>query len=177
MKRLQRRVSRKVRGSKNRKKAVHLLAVQHARVVNMRVDFLHKLSRTMTQRYGFIAVEDLNINEMVHNHRLAKYITDASWNAFIKMLEYKAVASGSILMKVNPRNTSKTCSRCGYVAEMSLRQRMFSCPVCGFACDRDLNASINILKVGQGLPEPNAGGHGVRPPSSVVAVVDEPGTR
>jgi putative transposase len=176
LKRLQRRVSRKVKESHNRKKTVHLLAIQHVKVVNMRMDFLHKLSRAMTERYNFIAVEDLNVNGMVHNHFLAKYITDASWNVFIKMLEYKAVASGSILIKVNPRNTSRTCSRCGAVAEKSPYQRMFSCSVCGFACDRDLNASINILKVGQDLSEPNARGHSVRPPSSVVAVVDEPGT-
>jgi len=173
--RLQRRVSRKIKGSKNRRKAIHLLAVQHLKVANQRTDFLHKLSKEITQKYGFIAVEKLNINGMVKNHHLAKHITDASWDTFIRMLEYKAVTSGSRLVKINPRNTSKTCSKCGAIADISLNQRQFNCPACGFVCHRDLNASINILKVGRDSPEPNACGHGVRP-SHLKAVVDEAGT-
>jgi putative transposase len=174
LKRLQRSVSRKVKGSKNRRKAIHLLAVQHIKVANQRIDFLHKTSRLMTQKYGFIAVEDLSINNMVRNHHLAKHISDASWGVFIRMLEYKAVTSGSTLVKINPKDTSRTCSKCGAIADMPLNQRMFRCVVCGFVCHRDLNASINILRVGQGLPEPYACGHDVRPPS--VAFVDESGT-
>lgn len=175
LKRLQRSVSRKIKGSRNRRKAIHLLAVQHVRIANQRTDFLHKLSRNIVQQYGFIAVENLNIKGMVRNHCLAKHISDASWSEFIRYLEYKAVMSGSKLVKVDPRNTSKTCSKCGAVAEMPLNQRQFSCPNCGFVCHRDLNASINILKVGQGLPELNARGHDVRP-SHLKAVMDEAGT-
>ena len=159
LKRLQRKVSRKVKGSRNRRKAIHLLAVQHVKVTNQRNDFLHKLSRTIVQHYGFIAVEDINVNGMLHTHRLAKHISDASWDAFIRMLEYKAVTSGSRLVKINSRNTSKTCSRCGTITDMPLNQRQFSCPQCGFVCHRDLNASINILKVGRDSPEPKARGH------------------
>jgi putative transposase len=175
LKRLQRKVSRKIKGSRNRKKAIHLLAVQHVKVANQRNDFMHKTSRMLVNKYSFIAVEKLNVNGMVKNHHLAKHISDASWDAFIRMLEYKAVTSGSRLVKVNPRNTSKTCSRCGAIIGMPLNQRQFNCSVCGFVCHRDLNAAINILKVGRDSPEPNARGHDVRP-SSVKAVVDEAGT-
>ena len=175
LKLLQRRVSRKKKSSKNRRKARFLLAKQHINVANQRLDFLHKLSHSLTERYSFIAVEDLNIRGMIHNNYLAKHISDASWNTFVNMLEYKAVTSGSTLVKVNPRNTSKTCSNCGAVAGMPLKQREYRCDVCGFVCHRDLNASINILKIGQDLPESNACGHDVRP-SSLKAVVVEAGT-
>jgi putative transposase len=174
LKLLQRRVNRKKKGSKNRRKAIHNLAVQHVKVNNQRTDFLHKLSRNITQRYGFISVEDLNIKGMVQNHWLAKSINDASWSNFIRMLEYKAVTSGSILVKVNPRNTSKTCSRCGTIVDMPLNKRIFNCPNCGFISHRDTNASFNILKVGQDLSEPNACEHIVSP--SLKADVDETGT-
>jgi len=174
LKLLQRRVSRKKKGSKNRRKARFLLARQHINVANQRLDFLHKLSHSLTERYGFIAVENLNINGMVHNHHLAKHISDASWNSFIQMLSYKAIVSGGQLVKVNPRNTSKTCSNCGAVADIPLKQREYQCGVCGFVCHRDLNASINILKIGLDEPESNACGHDVRP--SLKAIVVESGT-
>ena len=175
LKLLQRRVSRKKKGSKNRRKACFILAKQHIKVSNQRFDFLHKLSRSLTERYGFIAVENLNIKGMVKNHHLAKHISEASWGNFIRMLEYKAIASGSTLVKVNPRNTSKTCSNCGAIADMPLNKREYRCSVCGYVCHRDLNASFNILKIGQDLPESNACGHDVRP-SSLKAVVVEAGT-
>jgi putative transposase len=158
LKLLQRRLSRKVKGSANRRKARFRLAKQHIKVVNQRSDFLHKLSHRLTKTYSFIAVEDLNIRGMVRNHHLAKYITDASWNTFIRNLEYKAVTSGSELVKINPRNTSKTCSNCGTIIEMPLNKREFHCPSCGLSCHRDLNASINILKVGTDCAELNACG-------------------
>ena len=145
---LQRRVSRKKKGSKNREKSKHLLARQHLKVSNQRLDFLHKLSHELTKNNKTIVVEDLNIKGMTRNHYLAKYISDASWNSFIHMLEYKAVTSGSTLIKVNPRNTSKTCSNCGAIADIPLNQREYRCSVCGFVCHRDFNASINILKIG-----------------------------
>ena len=172
---LQRRVSRKKKSSKNRRKARFLLAKQHIKVSNQRLDFLHKLSHSLTERYGFIAVEDLNINNMVKNHHLAKHISDASWGNFIKMLEYKAVTSGSTLVKVSPMNTSKTCSNCGAIADMPLNKREYRCSVCGFVCHRDINASFNILKIGLDKPESNACGHDVRP-SPLKAVVVEAGT-
>ena len=172
LKLLSRQLSRKKKGSKNRIKSKHLLAKQHLKVSNQRQDFLHKLSRELVNSHSFIAVEDLDIDSMIHNHHLAKHISDASWNTFVSMLEYKAVTSGSTLVKVNPRNTSKTCSNCGAIADILLKQREYRCSVCGFVCHRDINASINILKIGQGLPESNACGHDVRPSLSEAVVVE-----
>jgi putative transposase len=153
LKMLQRRLSRKVKGSANRRKARFRLAKQHLKVANQRSDFLHKLSRTITNKFAIINVEKLNITSMLKSHLLAKSIGDASWNTFIRNLEYKAVTSGSELVKVNARNTSKTCSECGTVIKMPLAKRKFSCPKCGFVCHRDLNASINILNGMGGLPK------------------------
>jgi len=175
LKRLQRRLSRKKKGSVNRRKAKFRLAKQHIKVANQRIDFMHKLSHKLTQSYSFIAVEDLNIKSMLGNHWLAKSISDASWNSFVQMLSYKAVTCGGQLVKVNPRNTSKTCSKCGKIVDMPLSKRTFHCPNCGFVCHRDLNASINILKVGQDLPKLNACEDTVRP-SLLKARVVEAGT-
>ncbi len=171
---LQRRLSRKVKGSVNRKKLRFILAKQHIKVANQREDFLHKLAYRMTKSYSFIAVEDLNVKAMIKTHWLAKSITDASWNKFIQMLSYKAITSGGQLVKVNPRGTSMTCSKCGTITEMPLSKREFLCPSCGFACHRDLNSAYNILKVGMDYAKPNACEHNVRPTS--LAVVDEAGT-
>lgn len=153
LKLLQRRLSRKKKGSANRRKARFKLSKQHIKVTNQRTDFLHKLSHRIAKSYSFIAVEDLNVKSMLNNHWLAKSISDASWSNFIRCLEYKAVTSGSKLVKVNPRNTSKTCSKCETITEMPLSKREFLCPNCGFACHRDLNSAYNILRIGQDLPE------------------------
>jgi len=144
LKRLHRKLSRKKKGSKNRFKARFRLAKQYIKVTDQRTDFLHKLSKSMAIRYGSIVVEDLKIKNMVKNHHLAKSISDASWSSFIQMLSYKAVISGGQLVKVNPRNTSKTCSECGTIMDMPLSKREFKCSHCGFVCHRDLNASLNI---------------------------------
>lgn len=144
LKRLQRKLSRKKKGSANRRKARFRLAVQHIKVANQRNDFLHKLSRTLTLKYAKIAIEDLNIKSMVHNHFLAKSISDASWSVFIQMLSYKAVICGGQIIKVNPRGTSKTCSQCGTVIDMPLGKREFKCPSCGFVCHRDHNSALEI---------------------------------
>lgn len=152
---LQRRVSRKNKGSRNRGKAIHRLAVQHLKVSNQRSDFLHKISKKLTTKYNAIVVENLNIKNMLGNHCLAKHIGDASWNMLIQMLSYKAVTCGGQIIKVSARNTSKTCSKCGTKVDMPLAKRKFICPSCGFVCHRDLNASNNIL-VRADCPEPNA---------------------
>jgi len=174
---LQRRLSRKVKGSANRRKAKFRLAKQHLRVANQRSDFLHKLSRKLASRYNIIAVEDLNVKSMLQTHWLAKSITDASWNSFINMLSYKEVALGGQCLK-NPRTRGSThrCSRCGQWVDMPLSERKFSCPKCFNVLHRDLNASINHLNdtVGTDCSKPNACGHNVRP--SLRAVVVEAGT-
>jgi len=166
LKLLQRGLSRKVKGSANRRKAKFRLAKQYLRVANQRSDFLHKLSRKLASRYNTIAVEDLNVKSMLQTHWLAKGITDASWNSFINMLSYKEVALGGQCLK-NPRTRGSThrCSRCGQWVDMPLSERKFSCPKCFNVLHRDLNASINHLNdtVGTDCSKPNACGHNVRP--------------
>lgn len=154
LKLLDRRLSRKKKGSKNRAKARFRLAKQHLKVSNQRTDFLHKLSHRLTKSYSFIAVEDLKIGDMINNyHHLAKHIGDASWGIFFNMLSYKEVALGGQFIKRNPRKTSCTCSKCGTITEMPLSKKEFLCPKCGLYCHRDLNASINILNGMGGLPK------------------------
>ena len=143
LKKLHKNLSRTKKNSKNRFKAKILLSRQYVKVTNQRNDFLHKESRKIANEYSKIVVENLKIKNMVKNHKLAKHINDASWNSFIQMLSYKAVDCGGQIIKVNPRNTSKTCSNCGNIQEMPLSKRTFKCLKCGFTCDRDLNASIN----------------------------------
>ncbi len=160
LKLLQRRLSRKKKGSKNRRKARFKLARQHIKVANQRTDFLHKLSRSLAFKYSVIAVENLNIKSMLKNHWLAKSISDASWNSFIQMLSYKEVKFGGQLLK-NPktRGSSHRCSKCGEWVDMPLSKRIFKCS-CGNVLHRDLNASINHLNdtVGTDCSKPNACG-------------------
>ena len=132
----QRKLSRKKKGSENRKKQILRLAKLHQRLTNQRDDFLHKLSRFYVDAYDFISIEDLNIRGMAKNRHLAQSILDASWSKFFRMVECKAEIAGTGLSKVNPRGTSKEHKY-------------------GMEIDRDYNASINILErglLGQGLP-------------------------
>ncbi len=175
LKLLGRRLSRKKKGSNNRNKARFRLAKQHIKVVNQRTDFQHKLSRSLSFQYSIIAVEDLNIKSLIPDNYLAKHINDASWSRFIQMLSYKAVISGGQLIKVNPRNTSKTCSNCGTIIEMPLSKRTFKCPKCGIVLHRDLNASINIQDRAGLARISTPVGDTVRP-SSLKARVVEAGT-
>ena len=145
---LQRRLSRKVKGSNNRKKAMIKVAKCHLYVFNQRNDFLHKISYNLTEKYCFIGVEKLNINNMLKNHCLAKSISDASWGKFISYLSYKAVKCGGQVVKNNKtKGSSHRCSQCGfYVKDMSLSKRIFECPSCKYIEHRDLNAANNHLK-------------------------------
>lgn len=145
-------LSRKKKGSNNKAKQRIKVARAHEKITNQRDDFLHKLSRYYADNYCFIAVEDLQIAGMVRNHCLAKSISDASWSKFIQMLEYKAESAGVRVVKVEPRYTTQKCSQCGETTRKSLSMRTHKCK-CGFIADRDYNAALNILKVGQGLPE------------------------
>lgn len=144
IKKLHRRVSRKKKGSHNRLKAQLRLARGYLRVKNQRDDFLHKTSAQLTDTFAAIVVEQLSITNMVKQKYLAKHIHDASWHRFIQMLSYKAVTRGGKLIKVNPRNTSTTCSSCGQRELMPLHQRTFSCSSCTLVLDRDYNAALNI---------------------------------
>jgi len=175
----QRRLSRKKKGSSNRRKARFRVARLHQRIFNQRQDFLHKISFTLIKQFKIISVEKLTIKNMIKNHYLAKSINDASWGYFIQMLSYKVEKTGGQLIKVNPRNTSRTCSKCGNVQDMPLANREFKCLTCDFVCHRDLNASIVIDMAGQAKissSEENACGLDVSP-SSVKAVEVEAGTK
>lgn len=122
LKRAQRELSRKEKGSRNRERVRRKLAKLHAKVRNQRMDFLHKQSRKLVNTYSLIAVEELNIKGMVKNHHLAKSISDAGWGEFISMLEYKAGEAGTKLVKVNPSGTSQKCSRCGMTVPKELSE-------------------------------------------------------
>ena len=141
----QKQLSKKIKGSSNRNKTRLTVAKLHKHISNQRKDFQHKVSRNIIDNYGYIAVEDLQIKNMVKNHKLSKSISDASWGQFISFLNYKAEEAGCYLEKVNPRNTSKECSVCGYIyKDMDLSIRNWICPICHTEHDRDVNASINI---------------------------------
>jgi putative transposase len=146
LKRMQRSVSRKKRGSNRRKKAVRKLARLHEHVANQRKDYAHKLSRHLVNHFGLIAFEDLHTIGMVKNHNLAKSIADAGWHQFVQFTKYKAESAGRIVKQVDPRNTSQHCSNCGEVVKKELKERIHRCPHCDFVADRDVNAAINILQ-------------------------------
>ncbi|HOI57410.1 MAG: RNA-guided endonuclease TnpB family protein [Methanoculleus sp.] len=145
---LQQRVSRKVKGSKNRKKAIQQLARCHEKVANQRNEFLHNLSNRIVSENQAIAVESLNVAGMQKNHCLARSISDASWSTFFTMLEYKCRKYGKTLLKIGRfEPSSKICSTCGYLKrDLTLSHREWVCPDCGTHHDRDINAAINIKK-------------------------------
>jgi len=152
LKTAQRKVSRRKKGSQRRRAAVTLLAKQHQTVKRARLDFAHKTANSLIERFDTIAVEDLQIRNMVRNHHLAKSISDAGWGTFVNILSFKAESAGRIVTKVNPAYTSQDCSGCGERVPKKLSQRKHICPHCGLELHRDTNAARNIIKKGSGRP-------------------------
>ncbi len=149
LKRKQRQLSRKKKGSKNREKAKQKLQRQHDHVANQRKDHLHKVSRSLVDRYDLICMEDLQVKGMMKNHHLAKAIGNASWGKLTTYFEYKTKRVGKRLIKVPPHHTSPICSSgCGTLVKKSLSERTHKCPTCGLEIDRDVNAAINIVHRG-----------------------------
>ena len=154
LRREQRRLSRKQKGSHNRNKQRIKVALVHEKITNQRNDFLQKQSTMLVRENQTICIEDLNVRGMLHNHKLAKSIASVSWSNFFTMLEYKAAWYGNDVIKVPTfYPSSQTCRCCGYknplVKDLSVRK--WKCPVCGAVHDRDKNASTNILNIGISL--------------------------
>ena len=143
----QRRVARRKKGSSRRRKAVLLLQRAHVLIRNQRADFHHKLSRELVNENGLIAVEDLNVKGLAGG-MLAKSVNDAGWSNFINMLAYKAESAGRILIKVDPRGTSQTCT-CGATVRKTLADRWHLCLSCGLSANRDhVSAQVILAKAG-----------------------------
>jgi putative transposase len=149
LKRSQRRVSRRVKGSKNRGKARQILGKRHLKISRQRKDHAVKLARCVVQSNDLIAYEDLRIKNMVKNHCLAKSINDASWYQFRVWVEYFAKVFKRVTVAVNPQYTSQECSSCGEVVKKTLSTRTHAC-LCGCVMDRDENAALIILSRGLG---------------------------
>jgi len=150
-------LSQKKKGSRNRFKAKLKLARAYEKFGNSRLDFLHKTSCSLVNRYSLISLENLNIKGMVQE-RFGKQINDAGWGMLVNMLCYKAESAGCKVVFVDPANTTKECSRCKAIVPKALWEREHRCPSCGLVLDRDLNASINILNRTVGHTEINACG-------------------
>lgn len=146
LRRAQRKVSRRKKGSVRRRKAVQLLARLHAHIKQQRADFHHKVSRTLVNSYGLIAVEDLNTKGLASG-MFAKSVRDAGWSAFIMKLAYKAESADRQLIKVDPRGTSQTCL-CGASTPKTLSQRWHHCSACGLSAARDHVSAQLILARG-----------------------------
>lgn len=147
LKRSQRLVSRKVKGSANRRKARVILGKRHLKISRQRKDHAIKLARCVITSNDVVVYEDLRVSNMVKNHCLAKSISDASWYQFRVFLEYFGKVFGRITIAVNPAYTSQECSSCGAIVKKSLSTRSHVCQ-CGCEMDRDHNAAINILNRG-----------------------------
>ena len=151
LRRCQRRVARRRKGSHRRAKAVKLLAKAQQHIARQRRDFHHQQARKLVQAYDVIYHEDLRVANMLRNHCLAKSISDAGWGAFLSILAFKAASAGKQVVAVNPAFSSQRCSGqgCGAIVQKGLSVRWHACPECGTSLHRDHNAALNILQLGQ----------------------------
>ena len=147
LKHLQHALSKKKK-SRNWLKAGSKVASQHSRVRRQRLDFHHKLSTGLVKRHDIIVFEDLEIKNMVRNHKLARSISDAAWGQLLRLTEYKAVIAGSRVVRVAAANSTRECCYCGTLNDVDLSIREFVCIGCGRALQRDSNAACVVLKRG-----------------------------
>src|SRR3989442_1490261 len=145
---VQRKHSGLSKGTPERRKHRKVVARVHEHIRFKRDNFTHQGSRQIVDRFGIICVEDLQVNRMTHNHCLAKSIHDAAWSEFFSKLTCKAAEAGRAYVAVNPAYTSQDCSRCQHRQSMPLSSRTYHCPCCFLEIDVDLNASLNILRIG-----------------------------
>ena len=146
LRRVAKSVSRKKKGGNNRKKAVVKLGKAHKKVADTRKDFHFKTAKSLLDNHDLVAYEKLNIKGLARTN-LAKSIHDAGWGQFLSILSTKAENAGLLTVAVNPRNTSQNCSNCGKKVPKKLKDRIHSCPHCGYTEDRDVNAAKNILNL------------------------------
>ena len=159
LKRLQRQISKKVVGSKNREKARLRFAKLNEKIRNRKLNFLHDVTNHLIDENQVIVMEDLNVKGMVRNHKLAESISEVNWGEFRRILTYKAAWHGRQLVFIDRfYPSSKRCNHCGYIyKELTLKDRQWVCPECGSLIDRDYNAALNILEEGEriiGLSSP-----------------------
>lgn len=150
----QRRMDKHAKGTRCRDAKRQIVSRIHARIANKRTNFAHQVSRQLVNRFGTVVFEKLDILEMtspkkqVFGHKLNKSIADVAWHQLAQFAAYKAEDAGRLFLQVDPRNTSKKCSRCGSIVNKDLSVRIHDCPHCGLVLDRDHNAAINILALG-----------------------------
>jgi putative transposase len=149
LKRAQRRVSRRKKGSRRRRKAVKLLVKAYQQVRQVRQDFHHTQALSLVQQYDIIYHEGLQVANMVQKHALAKSISDAGWGQVCAILAFKAAYAGKRAVAVPPAFTSQACSGCGVIVKKALSVRWHLCPACGTSLHRDHNAALNILLRGR----------------------------
>ncbi|WP_293208709.1 RNA-guided endonuclease TnpB family protein [Microcoleus sp. PH2017_01_SCD_O_A] len=148
LRRLSKELSRKLKGSSNRLKAKQRLAKHHEAVANLRKNTLHQITTYLGKNHATIVVENLNVSGMLANHKLAQVIADCGFYEFKRQLEYKAKKFGcEIIIADRWFPSSKTCSNCGHIQDMPLKERTYDCESCGHSMDRDLNAAINLSRL------------------------------
>lgn len=151
IKKLQRQLSKKVKGSNNRDKARTKIAKEFEHLTNQRIDYIHNVVNSLLRTYDYIFMENLNVQGMLKNHKLSKAIQELGFYAFKNILKNKAMMNDKFVIEVDRWfASSKTCHKCGYVyKDLTLGEREWTCPICGEHHDRDLNAAMNILLEGQ----------------------------
>jgi len=162
---VQRKFSKETKGTPERRKRRIPIARVHERIANRRKDFVFKTAKKVIDRYGFIAVEDLEVNRMVENGKYSKSINDVAWSMFFTLLFVKAECAGRTIVRVNPAYTTQTCSGCGHRQKLTIDVRTYKCPHCSLVLNRDHNAALNILKIGLGLQTVGTGNGNPRSPS------------